>query len=37
MGIFLALICLGTPSFILAVGLWECWQAEKLSRKLPPL
>lgn len=37
MAYVLALICLGTPSFILAVGLWECWQAEKLSRKLPPL
>lgn len=37
MSYVLAIVCLGLPTLILAVGIWDCWQAEKLSRKLPPL
>lgn len=33
----LAALFYGPVITILALGLWECWQAEKESRKLPPL
>lgn len=33
----IAAICLGLPTLIISLGVWECWQAEKESRKLPPL
>lgn len=33
----IAALFYGPTITILALALWECWQAEKLSRKLPPL